>query len=144
MIEARINSRLIAQLERQEEDGDFELLCGSLMPDHFHALIRLGNRISLSQSIAKFKAKTRKLATWQNNFYEHRIRSDESEESYAFYVFMNPYVESLCELSKRWPWWKRWRRVPYEFEESLSSGEPIPVEWVKKEIEYRGNLSIGL
>ncbi len=140
--ETPVSSQLINQLEQQEGEADFELQCSVVMPDHIHFVIRLGDRISLSQSIAKFKVKTKRFVSWQENFYEHRIRPDENEENYAFYVFMNPYVENLCGPSERWRGWKCWRKVPYDFEDLLGSGGQIPVEWVKKEKTLRGSLSV--
>jgi len=126
---------LFDQLEFQQHEGDFELHCGTVMTDHLHVMFRLRNRLSIGQTIAKFKAKTKLLASWQRDFYEHQIRPDESEEDYAFYVFMNPYVGELCALNEEWPWWKRWRSISYEFEEMMGDSRSIPTSWIKREKE---------
>src|SRR5262245_54489830 len=51
-----------------------------LMPDHLHALIGIDGRDSLSQMIRDYKRITAKLARieWQRNFFDHRLRHDES------------------------------------------------------------------
>ena len=122
--------RLFSQLESQERDGDFQLHCGTLMPDHLHLVLRIGEKLPFSKTIAKLKAKTREPIDWQKNFYDHRIRSDETEEEYARYVFMNPYRSGICKLDCSYPLWRRWRETPYSFEESLSTHGSIPNEWI--------------
>ncbi len=132
LLESALPSLLIHQLESQQCDGDFELRCTTVMKDHLHLIFRLGDRISIGQSIAKFKSKTRSYAIWQRDFYEHRIRNDESEEEFAFYMFMNPYVDRLCSLDEPWPNWTRWRNIPYQFEELLGDGISVPESWIKR------------
>jgi len=133
---------IFLQLEQQADEGDIELLCGVIMPDHFHIVFRLGSRLSLGQVVAKFKSKTKSVTQWQEGYYEHRIRPDEVEENYAFYVFMNPYVGELCGLKEQWRWWRRWRPVPYDFEALLGDRGSIPSEWIKKEKSIRSALSV--
>jgi len=83
--------------------------------------------------MAKFKAKTTSLASWQRDFYDHQIRTYEPEEDYAFHVFMNPYVEGLCTLNETWPWWRRGRDIAYEFEERVADNRAVPSSWLKQE-----------
>ena len=109
----------------------------------FPLIFRLGLKLTLGQVVAKFKAKTKPKIEWQEGYYEHRIRPDENEENYAFYVFMNPYTENECGLYEQWKWWKRWKEVSYEFEELLKEDEPIPINWMKKEESIRAVLSVG-
>jgi REP element-mobilizing transposase RayT len=48
-------------IDAQVESADFRLLCATIMPDHVHLLIALGDRLSLSQTIGKFKALTSRI-----------------------------------------------------------------------------------
>jgi putative transposase len=89
----------IAATLRALHGTDFELLAATLLPDHVHLLFALGPRLTLSQTMGKFKALTRDHGRtawrWQDNGYEHRLHTDESAEDYAFYIFMNPYRARL-------------------------------------------------
>jgi putative transposase len=92
--------------------SDVVWLAGTVMPDHLHVVFELGARLPLNRVIAKLKGNvTRALryspepVVWQENVFEHRLRPGEDAESYAFYVFMNPYCAGLCAMSNPWPWW---------------------------------------
>jgi len=105
------------------------------MPDHIHALFQLGHRLSLHRLLAKLKgAITRRCGLdrvfWQENVYEHRLRPNELSESYAFYVYMNPYRAGICAMEDVWPWWVC--TFPQRFEfcgKSRPNGSPQP-EWL--------------
>ncbi len=140
LLRGSCSDTILSQLEHQSKGKDWRLLCGVLMPDHFHLIFRLGNRLTLSQVVAKFKSGTKSIVRWQDNYFEHRLRPDESEEEYAFYVFMNPYRAELVSYNSHWSWWRRWRHIPYEFEEKVASGESIPEEWL--DIESKITLEL--
>lgn len=137
-----IAAGLNKQFEIQENEGDLKLISGTLMPDHLHLIIRLSRVLTISQVVAKFKTKTRDMVPWQRNFYEHRIRPDENEESYGFYVFMNPYTAELIDLNQLWPWWKRWRTTPYDFESALEEQVSIPSNWINKSKSDRAKIQV--
>ena len=63
-----------------------------LMPDHLHALVSMDGRGSLAEMIRSYKRITAKLAqiTWQRNFFDHRIRHDESLREKFAYIRQNP------------------------------------------------------
>lgn len=51
------------------------------MPDHMHLLFRLGEKLTFSRVIGRFKAKTMRPVLecglmWQQNVFEHRLRPD--------------------------------------------------------------------
>src|SRR4051812_12502778 len=79
---------IVAEAHRLTADGSWRLRCGTVMPDHVHLFFTLGSRLTLSQCVARQK-KIR--ARWQNNFYDHRLRSNDSAEATIRYVWMNPY-----------------------------------------------------
>jgi len=75
--------------------GDFDLHAATIMPDHVHLLFTLGTRLTLGQTMAKFKNFARDLGRvpwrWLDDGFEHRLRPIELIEDYGFYFFMNPY-----------------------------------------------------
>ncbi len=77
-----------------------------LMPDHLHALIAIDGESSLSYTIATFKRATSKFAgiEWQRNFFDHRLRHDESFEEKAAYIRQNPIRAGLVTNEGDWPY----------------------------------------
>ncbi|MDD3180589.1 MAG: transposase [Opitutaceae bacterium] len=77
-----------------------------LMPDHLHALVSFSQEESMAKVISGFKEITAKLAGihWQRDFFDHRLRSDESFEEKASYIRMNPVRTGLVENPEDWPW----------------------------------------
>ena len=77
-----------------------------LMPDHLHALISIDGDASLSSTVGNFKRATTKFASieWQRNFFDHRLRSDESFEEKAAYVRNNPVRARLATNEDKWPY----------------------------------------
>jgi putative transposase len=75
-----------------------------LMPDHLHALIGLDGDASLSATIANFKRATAKFAgiKWQRNFFDHRLRHDESFMEKAEYIRHNPVRAGLTKIATDW------------------------------------------
>jgi len=67
-----------ARIYHKRERWNLNLLL--LMPDHLHALMGIDGRDSLSQLIRDYKRITAKMAGigWQRNFFDHRLRHDES------------------------------------------------------------------
>lgn len=90
-------------------DHIWTLRCMTVMPDHVHLFITLGERLTLSQSVARLKAKTKQLllntgADWQANFYDHKLRPDDSIESVFRYIFLNPNHAKLITSTGSWPY----------------------------------------
>ena len=134
-----IGSELIEQLRSLHREGAIELYCATVMPDHIHLLYRLGQSLSVSQVQAKYKRFTRPILesvelSWQTNFYEHRLRADDSTELFARYVFLNPYRKRLITCDETWPWWVLSRQYKPEFIGSLRSGELPHPEWLMREL----------
>ena len=77
-----------------------------LMPDHLHALIAIDGETSLSKIISDFKRATVKFADirWQRNFFDHRLRHDESLEEKAAYIRNNPVRAGLILGEEDWPY----------------------------------------
>src|SRR5437660_406202 len=88
------------------ERGTWYLHLMLLMPDHLHALIGLDGDASLSYTIGSFKRATTKFAAakWQRNFFDHRLRHDESFSEKAEYIRNNPVRAGLVRLASEWPY----------------------------------------
>jgi putative transposase len=88
------------------EQGRWNLNLLSLMPDHLHALIGVDGRDSLSQLIRDYKRITAKMAgiRWQRNFFDHRLRHDESLAEKFAYVCQNPVRAGLIGDERDWPY----------------------------------------
>ncbi len=82
-----------------------------LMPTHLHLLISPGSRLVVAL-LGEFKKKTSDLARrtrgiarlWQRSFFDHRLRSNESEAEQYEYVRMNPVRAGLVSHPDDWPW----------------------------------------
>jgi len=121
-----------------QSDGDMTLLAATIMPDHTHLLLRLTERLSIGRVRAKMKSLTRTQLraanmAWQRNFFEHRLRPDDSANSYAYYIFMNPYRKALIERMSPWPYWYRHPDADFDFLGMLEDGVYPPEEWMKND-----------
>ena len=77
-----------------------------LMPDHVHALISFppsGKPIKLV--VRKWKEWTAKTIgiNWQRDFFEHRLRQEESRRAKADYILQNPVRKKLTAHPEDWP-----------------------------------------
>jgi putative transposase len=77
-----------------------------LMPDHLHALIGVDAQTSLAQLIRDYKRITAKIAAvkWQRNFFDHRLRHDESLAEKSAYICQNPVRARLILSENDWPY----------------------------------------
>ncbi|HSA02499.1 MAG TPA: transposase [Candidatus Paceibacterota bacterium] len=78
-----------------------------LMPDHAHALMSFppsGKPIkSVISSWKEWTAKKHGIH-WQRDFFEHRLRHDESLSEKAQYILDNPVRAKLVSCAKEWPY----------------------------------------
>ena len=76
------------------------------MPDHLHMLIAIAGDTDLSNLIRDFKRITARKAKikWQRNFFDHRLRHDESGDAKAEYILQNPERAELISAGERWPY----------------------------------------
>ena len=74
------------------------------MPDHVHMLIGIPSDAKLSNLIRDFKRITTQIASiaWQRNFFDHRLRHDESENEKVAYIRANPIRAGLIAEHERW------------------------------------------
>ena len=77
-----------------------------LMPDHLHALMSFPpSGQPLQRIVRQWKAWTaRELGiSWQRDFFEHRLRHDESRRAKAEYNLQNPVRKQLVASAEAWP-----------------------------------------
>ena len=76
------------------------------MPDHLHMLVGIEGEDSLSKIIRDFKRATARFAylNWQRNFFDHRIRRDESLREKEDYIRENPIRAGLIKSGQTWPY----------------------------------------
>jgi putative transposase len=78
-----------------------------LMPDHLHALLSFPPSDKLiKRVVSKWKEWTAKEIeiVWQADFFEHRLRHDESRRQKADYILENPVRKSLVPRPEDWPY----------------------------------------
>ena len=74
------------------------------MPDHLHLLAGIEGEDSLSKIIRDLKRATARFAHigWQRNFFDHRIRQDESLREKEDYIRENPLRAGLIPPGEKW------------------------------------------
>jgi len=78
-----------------------------IMPDHVHFLSSFGRIEKRAQVVvSKWKEWTAKTLDihWQRDFFEHRLRKDESFREKADYILANPVRAGLVERAEDWPY----------------------------------------
>jgi len=77
-----------------------------LMPDHLHALLSFPQHEQMTRVVRawkKFQATDHGIC-WQRDFFDHRLRSDESFEGKRDYIRMNPIRAGLVSSAEDWPY----------------------------------------
>ncbi len=104
-----------------ETNERLQWICLMVMPDHIHAVFQLGNKQTLSQLMQSLKRYTatqinihlaRNGSLWQENYYDHGIRRDESLNKIVRYCYENPVRKGLVDQAKDYRHW----RCKYEME----------------------------
>ncbi len=77
-----------------------------VMPDHVHMLASFARAYKIEAVISAWKRYTATKAgvQWQDRFFEHRLRSNESAEEKCNYILNNPLRAGLVEEASAWPY----------------------------------------
>jgi len=122
LADPQISHRVLGQLLACAARHSFLLHAYCLMPDHLHALAQ-GTQPSsdLREFIRNFKLRsahdfrqTTDRRLWEMSYYDHILRSAESAEHVACYIWSNPVRKQLC-------------RSPWDFPFSGSQTVPWPL-----------------
>ncbi len=105
---------VVNEMRRLHDTGLLDSIAWVVMPDHVHWLFQLGDRLTLSQMVKRFKARsalaihaltTNNGPIWQRGFYDHAIRQDEDLKAVARYIVANPIRAGLVEKIGDYPLW---------------------------------------
>jgi len=78
-----------------------------LMPDHVHLMLSFpGTQKRIQTIVSKWKEWTAKSLhiNWHRDFFEHRLRKEESLREKADYILANPVRAGLVERTEDWPY----------------------------------------
>ena len=75
-----------------------------LMPDHLHAIMSFGADVSMRTCIAQWKRyiTSKSTVAWQRDFFDHRLRNDDSYVEKAQYIRMNPVRAGWVKNPEEW------------------------------------------
>ena len=91
-----------------------------LMPDHVHMIVAFGqpHRIEVVVGSWKRYVATQHGILWQQGFFEHRLRQNESANEKAEYIRQNPIRAGLASEVGAWPFLlEAGERHPYQLNE---------------------------
>jgi len=108
----RLADAVIESLHVLRQKMKFYVYVYCLMPDHFHALIGLGESgKSLGEICGAFKSlSTRAFWRWnegklrQRQYFDHIVRNEDDFFDCVSYIKMNPVRKRLVEQWEQWPY----------------------------------------
>lgn len=76
------------------------------MPDHWHTLVTFPRQEEMTSVLRDWKRYTARKAgvSWQEGFFDHRLRNRESANEKFHYIVQNPVRRGLCADTSEWPW----------------------------------------
>jgi len=100
----------VAELLGQEACGFVRLLACVVMPDHYHAVVRLmrgslsGTIMGVNGSVARRLTGQLAATVWQPGFHDRLLRSGKEVAAAVAYVHNNPVRAGLVERQAEWPY----------------------------------------
>ncbi|HUJ11909.1 MAG TPA: competence/damage-inducible protein A [Verrucomicrobiae bacterium] len=91
-------------IDVRQRSSDWWMHLALLMPDHLHALVSFPQDKEMRKVITEWKKYlARKLGIrWQRDFFDHRIRNEESVQEKADYILQNPVRAGLVARAEDW------------------------------------------
>ena len=109
-------ARIIFQTFEWLETQDYiRWICVMVMPDHIHAVIQLGRDQTLPKVMHSLKIFTarqinkqrgERSTVWQEGYYDHGIRKDESLNEMIRYCYENPVRQGLVKQARDYLYWR--------------------------------------
>jgi len=89
----------------RQEIGQWWVHLFLMMPDHIHALMSFAPDPGMKATISAWKRYTARQygISWQRDFFDHRLRKDESLVEKSYYIRLNPVRKGLVNRSEDWP-----------------------------------------
>lgn len=96
--------RIWASVLHRQEIKQWLIHLFLLMPDHLHALMSFSHDPGMKISIASWKRylSRREHISWQRDFFDHRLRTNENLIAKANYIRENPVRSGLIKTGKTW------------------------------------------
>ena len=87
------------------EKGEWWVYAATVMPDHVHLVLSFPEETLITNSLRNWKHWTSQAFEfqWQRDFFEHRLRSDESLQEKLDYVLQNSVRAGLVAEWRDWP-----------------------------------------
>lgn len=113
-VDAAAAHAVSAVLDRADSWSDACNLAWVLMPDHWHALVQLGDRVPLPTVMRRINSLTARAANaaagergqvWQSTYHDHALRDDEDLRDCARYLVANPLRAGLVRSVRDYPYW---------------------------------------
>lgn len=100
-----VAAALMAAVRHYHENGRWYATLWLLMLDHAHAIVAVPELDDFAVTVSAWKRYTARSTgvVWQNGFFDHRLRSDESLEEKSRYIRMNPVRKGLVAAAEDWP-----------------------------------------
>jgi REP element-mobilizing transposase RayT len=124
---------VLEEAHRLTETRIWSLRTATVMPDHIHLLVILGER-DLCDALRLFKGHLTPVlraagARWQRGYYDHRMRDDDERLPVFLYIFLNPYRAGLLNAGQSWPGYDCSPNDQIWFEPLTNCECPFP-EWL--------------
>ena len=107
----RVARWLIAELGKHSAECEFYVHAYCVMPDHMHILAAAAadssNLVKFVEAFKQdtavvFQRKSRR-RLWQFKYYDHVLRTSEPPDRVAWYIWLNPVRQGLCQLPAAYP-----------------------------------------
>ncbi len=108
LTEAILATKLLEAAKHYHSAGHWWCDLFLLMPDHVHALLAFPREPGMSVVIRNWKRGAARLqgVRWQENYFDHRVRTQAEAQEKWLYIRRNPVVKGLCASENNWPhWW---------------------------------------
>ncbi len=93
-------------LQFRQDRGELWVHLILLMPDHLHGIMSFSPSVGMEKTLSDWKRYTCRKGgiEWQRDFFDHRLRKDESYIEKAHYIRMNPVRAGLISVPEDWPY----------------------------------------
>jgi REP element-mobilizing transposase RayT len=112
LLDARIRDAMIEALPVAAGIAGCQLMAWCLMPDHVHALLRLGpDGGDILRFLHSYKSWTGRImteaglpGTWERSFWDRHSRNSDDVSTLVRYALCNPVRAGLCDTWEEWPY----------------------------------------
>ena len=97
-------------VETRNDRGIWQCRLLLAMPDHLHALILFEGEkrmLDVMKDWKRWTARTLKI-DWQDGFFDHRLRNQNSAMQKRDYILQNPVRAELATIPDDWLFWASW------------------------------------